>query len=234
MATDLPSRVARSSFPTGVGRGLRLWAAGVLQQGRHHLLRGAPIGSDGIQAGHDGFLLFAPLLPLAQAHRGHCGRRWHHGHPFAIGLHHQDRLLWRWRRRLGRLLIAGADLPSSVRDAGVDGLGAERQPQDAFQHRLALAVGLIGRAINGPFLQQVGIATRRQAQLCVEGAEALLPRSGEGMPPKADFAKHRVVGRGALIVIGQTRSVGGGDWLRRPHGGTRHKEQPQQHRAQGQ
>ena len=162
------------------------------------------------------------------------GGRLHHRHPFAIGLHHQDGRSGRGGGRLGWLLIEGRDIPPGLHDSGFDGLEAERQPQDAFEDRLALPVGLVGRPIDRPLPQQVGIAAGRQAQLGVEGAEALLPGGREVMPPKAHFAKDRIVGRRALIMIGQARPVGGGDRLGRAHGGPRDKEQPQQHRAQGQ
>ena len=124
--------------------------------------------------------------------------------------------------------------PPASATHGFEGLEAERQPQDAFEHRLALAVGLVGRPIDGPLPQQVGIAARRQAQLRVQRAAALLPGGREVMPRKAHFAKDRIVGRRALIVIGQARPVGGGDRLGRAPGRPCDKEQPQQRRAQGQ
>ena len=74
---------------------------------------------------------------------------------------------------------------------GLEGLETERHPQDAFEHGLALAGGFVGRPVDRPLAQPVGIAVCRHAQLGVEGAEALVPRGREGMPPKAHLAKHR-------------------------------------------
>ena len=54
------------------------------------------------------------------------------------------------------------------------------------------------------------------------------------MPPKAHGAKDRIGGRGALIVRGQARPVGGADRRRRAPSGARDQEQPPQRRAQGQ
>ena len=136
--------------------------------------------------------------------------------------------------RLDRLRLEGGDVVPRLRDTGFEGLDTARHPQEAFQHRLARAGGLGGRPIDGPLPQQVGIAARGQAQLRVKGAEALMSWGGEGMPLKAHFAKNRIVGCPALIVIGQARPIRGGDRLRRAHSGTCDKEQPQQRRAQGQ
>ena len=116
----------------------------------------------------------------------------------------------------------------------LEGLETERYPQDAFEHGLALAVGFVGRPIDRPLAQQVGIAVCRQAQLGVEGAEALVPRGREGMPPKAHLAKHRIVRGRALLVVGQARPIGASDRLGRTDGCPRDEEQPQQHRTEGQ
>jgi hypothetical protein len=71
-----PRRALASRTPCLPDRGrasLRLWAAGVLPQGRHPHVRGAPLGREGRQVGHDGVLLWALLLPRAQAPQGCCG-----------------------------------------------------------------------------------------------------------------------------------------------------------------
>ena len=172
-ATALPARVARTSLPLGPWPGGRLRAPGLPQQGRHDLLGGARVGGDGVEAGDDGLLLLAALLPLAQAHGRPRGGRLHHRHPFAIGLHDQDRRR-RGRRPQGQPAAhrSGPHPLAACGHAGLEGLHAERQPQDAFQHRLALAVGLVRRAIDHPLPQQVRVAARRQAQLRIERADA--------------------------------------------------------------
>jgi hypothetical protein len=74
--------IARLFFQSG--------ADGICLPG-HDRLRGAPIRRDGRETGHDGFLLLPSLVPLAQAHRGSCGRRLRQGDPCAVGLDHQHR-----------------------------------------------------------------------------------------------------------------------------------------------
>ena len=101
----LPRQGGAQFLALGPWPGCWLRATWILQQGRHHLLGGARIRGNGVEAGDDGLLLLAALLPLAQAHGRPLGGGLHHRDPFAIGLHDQDRAGGDCGRGVSRLLI---------------------------------------------------------------------------------------------------------------------------------
>ena len=211
--------------------GRRGWATGILQHGGHHVLGGALVGAHGVESCDHSFRLRGPLLPLGQAHGRALGGRLHDRPPWAIGLPHPNGRGRRWGGRLGWPLIEGRHLPCRLHDRGFNRLEAQRQPQDALDDWLTRPVGLSSRPIDRPLPQEVGITAGRQAQLRVEGAEALLSRGREVMPRAAHLAKDRIVGRRTLIVRGQAHPVGSGDRLGRAYGRPRDQEQPSQRRA---
>ena len=113
-ASAFPSRVARSSFWSGRGQ---------------QLLRGAHVGGNRIQTGHDRFFLRGALLPFAQSKRRGLGGWLDQRHAFAIGLGHQDAAQRRWRGAIGAVI--GGPLAQQIRVA------ARRQAQFGIQRAAA-------------------------------------------------------------------------------------------------
>jgi len=105
-------------------------------------------------------------------------------------------------------------------------------PQDARTCGLTLVIGRVRRAIRPPLLQQVRVATRGEAQVRVQRAQALLPDRRKVVPREAHFAKHGIIGDEPAIMIAQRGPVRRVDRtrgaLRRP----RLEEHAQQRRSQ--
>ena len=153
--------------------------------------------------------------------------------PGAIGVPAQERAERGWRTGGGGLVVAGRPLSSRLCAPGLTRGHAARPPPEAFAHRLARAVGRRARPIDRPFPLPGSIAARRPAPLRVQGAAALLPRSGAGLPPNAHLAQHRRGGGRALLMSAQTRPGGGGDGRRRAPRRARDTAPPQQRGAPG-
>jgi hypothetical protein len=112
-------------------------------------------------------------------------------------------------------------------------LEAEGSPEDAFQSGLALAVGGIGGAKGGPLAQEVGVTALRQAQGRIEGTAAGVPRRGEVVAGKADFAKDGGVGDGTTVMIGELWAARSGSGRRGSLGSAGEEEEAQQGGAEG-